>query len=137
MVRWLAGLWLIIAVAFPLLEIWGIWRLWPVLGGWTLAWLLLAAVAGVALIAAERAAFLPGLVASIEAGGNPFANLKASGLRFLAGLLLILPGAISDVLALLLLLWAGHRPAAPLSRPRRAGRTADDEVIEGDYRRLD
>lgn len=137
MVRLLAGFWLIIAVAFPLLEIWGIFRVWEALGWWTLAWLLLAVLAGVVLIAVERVAFLPGLAAAMLAGGNPFATLKASGLRFLAGLLLILPGAVSDGLALILLLWAGFRPM-PVVMPRRPdAKAANDDVIEGEYRRID
>lgn len=136
-------------MAFPLLELYGIVRVWGLMGAWTLAWLLLAVLAGAALIAVERVAFLPGVAASVLAGDSPLTALKTSGLRFLAGILLILPGVMSDVLAVLLLLWAGLRPIpAPVPPPgprpqpgagpgpRTNARTGDD-VIEGEYRRID
>lgn len=132
----LARFWPIIALAFPVLEIIGIVLVWDRIGFWTLLWLLLAMLAGMALIALERVAFLPGLAAAMLAGGNPFDSLKASGLRFLAGLLLIIPGPLSDAAALLLLLWAGLRPSPP-AMPRRPGQAANDDVIDGDYRRVD
>jgi hypothetical protein len=50
---------------------------------------------------------------------------------------LIFPGAISDVIALVLLLWAGFRPPPPPPRPRGPGSAANDDVIEGDFRRVD
>jgi UPF0716 protein FxsA len=132
----LARFWPIIAVALPVLEIVGIVLIWGKLGFWTLLWLLLAVIAGSALISLERVAFMPGLAASMLAGGNPFQALKTSGLRFLAGLLLIFPGVISDVAALILLLLSGFRPTAPAA-PRRPTRAANDDVIEGDFRRMD
>lgn len=128
-------MWPIIALAFPVLEIVGIVSIWGHIGAWTLLWLLLAVAAGAALISVERVAFMPGLAAAMLGGGNPFDAIKASGLRFLAGLLLIFPGAISDVVALFLLLWAGFRPAPPARGG--AGSVPDDGVIEGEYRRLD
>lgn len=132
----LARFWPIIALAFPVLEIIGIVLIWDKIGAWTLLWLLLAMLAGAALIALERVAFLPGLAGALLAGGNPFDALKASGLRFLAGLLLIIPGPVSDVMALFLLIWAGLRPSPPVM-PRRPGQAANDDVIDGDYRRVD
>lgn len=132
----LARFWPIIAVALPVLEIVGIVLIWGELGFWTLLWLLLAFIAGSALISLERVAFMPGLAASMMAGGNPFQALKTSGLRFLAGLLLIFPGAISDAVALILLLFSGFRPAAPAAR-RRPTQAANDDVIEGEFKRMD
>lgn len=132
----LARFWPIIALAFPVLEIVGIVLVWGEIGAWTLLWLLLAMLAGSALISLERVAFMPGLAAAMLGGGNPFQLLKVSGLRFLAGVLLIFPGAISDAFALLLLLWAGFRPPPP-RMPRGPGAAANDDVIEGDFRRID
>ena len=132
----LVRFWPIITLAFPVLEIIGIVFIWDEIGVWTLLWLLLAMLVGSMLIAVERAAFAPGLAATMAAGGNPFEVLKASGLRFLAGLLLIFPGAISDAIALVLLIWAGLRPPPP-RMPRGPGSAANDEVIDGEFRRVD
>ncbi|MDD4881146.1 MAG: FxsA family protein [Gallionellaceae bacterium] len=133
----LARFWPIIALAFPVLEIIGIISIWDRIGAWTLLWLLLAVLAGSALISLERIAFMPSLAAAMATGGNPFEAIKASGLRFLAGVLLIFPGAISDVMALILLLWAGFQPPAPPPARRGPDRAANDDVIEGDFRRVD
>lgn len=120
-----------------MLEIVGIVLIWDKIGIWTLLWLFLDLLAGTALISLERVAFVPALAAAMATGGNPFDSIKASGLRFLAGLMLIFPGAISDVMALILLLWAGIRPPAPAPVRRGPGRAANDDVIEGDFHRID
>ncbi|TCJ17100.1 FxsA family protein [Parasulfuritortus cantonensis] len=133
----LARFWPIIALAFPVLEIIGIVRIWDAVGIWTLVWLLLDVAAGAALIALERAAFMPVMAATMMGGGNPFEALKASGLRFLAGVMLIFPGPISDAIALILLVWAGFRPPVPEPIRRPRGAAANDDVIEGDFRRVD
>lgn len=132
-----ARFWPIIALAFPVLELIGIISIWGEIGAWTLLWLLLAMLAGASLIAVERAAFMPALAVAMMGGGNPIATLKASGLRFLAGVMLLFPGAISDILALFLLLWAGFRLPPPPPRRYPGGPAANDDVIEGDFRRVD
>jgi UPF0716 protein FxsA len=145
MVRFLAGLWPIIALGFPLLELAGIISIWHQIGAWTLLWLLASVFAGSSLIAAERQTFMPRLAR----GENPFAVLKGSGLRFLAGGLLIFPGMISDVMALILLLWSSSHPAPATQHwaandaehepevQRDTGPKREDSVIEGDFRRMD
>lgn len=132
----LVRFWPIIALAFPVLEIAGIVFFWGEIGAWTLLWLLATVVFGAALISAERIAFVPGMAATLLSGGNPVQALLASGLRFLAGILFIIPGPVSDVVAVGLLLWAGMRPPPP-NLPGGPGRKPGDEVIEGDYRRVD
>jgi UPF0716 protein FxsA len=131
-----AAIWPIIALAFPLLEIVGIYQIWQALGVWTLAWLVLAGALGIALIAAERVAFLPRLAEAMLTGSHPLELLFASGQRFLAGILFILPGALSDIVALLLLMRAGWSPAVPRSSGRTS-RPDQAEVIEGEFRRMD
>lgn len=134
--RFWAAIWPIIALAFPVLEMVGIYRIWQGVGLWTLVWLGLAMMAGFALIAAERVAFMPRLAEAMLTGTHPLALLFVSGQRFLAGILFIFPGAISDVVALLLLLHAGWSPAPP-QRPGRPARPGEKDVIEGEFRRMD
>jgi len=129
--RLLIKIWPIIALAFPVLEIIGIVQIWKGIGGWSLLWLAGAVLWGAALIAGERAAFGARLAEAMLGGKSPVGLLFASGQRFLAGGLLILPGALSDLLALILLLRAGL-PA----RPARS-KTGAEGVIEGEFHRVD
>lgn len=128
-----AGFW-IIAFGLPALELVGIYQMWQTIGAWTLAWLASAAATGVWLLRREHRAFLPQLVQAMANGHTPLVVLLASFRRIIAALLLIFPGIVSDGLALVLLAWPGGRPP----RPRGQGpRPAADDVIEGEYRRID
>jgi len=141
----------IIAVAIPALEIVGIYQVGTRIGfGWTLVWLLAAIFVGFAVIRKEQASFMPRLQQAMAQGHAPFALIWASGRRFLAGVLLIVPGPFSDIIALLLLLWpqpklapvdpnrpGPDRPGPSGSGPDQYGRSKQGEVIEGDFRRED
>lgn len=134
----------IIAVAIPALEIVGIYLVGSRIGlGLTLLWLVAAMLLGAAVIREEQASFMPRLQQAMAQGQAPFALLWASGRRFLAGVLLIVPGPFSDVVALLLLLWPRPKlaPSAPEPvepvQPERPRRDANGEVIEGEFRRED
>jgi UPF0716 protein FxsA len=109
-----------------------------------LIWLLAAVFAGAAVIRQEQASFMPRLQQALAQGQPPFGLLWASGRRFLAGVLLIVPGPFSDAIALLLLLWprpAAMSPAAPDRekpvQPQANAHRAEGDVIEGEYRRED
>ena len=135
----------IIVLGLPLLELVGIYQTWQMMGAWTLLWLLAAIFAGFSLIATERATFLPRLTQALAQGMPPLTLIKTSGLRFLAGILLIIPGVFSDGVALIFLLASlfGAAPKAdPVAGKDRPGAHNRDsahnaDVIEGDYRRID
>jgi UPF0716 protein FxsA len=98
---------------------------------WVVAWLVLSALMGVVLIKQARFELLARLTASFTQGRFSLAALIDSGKTVLAGLLLIFPGVISDMMALVLLLIPTRSPefefqTAPASR---------FGVIEGEYRR--
>ncbi len=121
----------LLLLSFPVLEAVGIFWVARAIGSWVLLWLLLAAVAGILLIRVERAVWRARLLFSLQSGANPIASLFASSRILLAGGLLVFPGFISDILAVILLLipgtWAG-RKADPL-------RPANDDVLEGEFKR--
>jgi UPF0716 protein FxsA len=132
------GAWLavIIAVAIPALEMVGIYQIAQRIGwGWTLLWLIAAVWAGVTLIRAQHSDLPARLSQAFARGETPFGEIWASGRRLLAGILLILPGAGSDLLALVLLLWPTSRAPSPIP-PAKAAR-GGPEVIEGEFRRED
>lgn len=114
-------------ILFPILEIIGLLRLIDYIGAWTIVYLLMTLFAGGALIAGERVAALPRLLASLHGGASPLYALFQSGRYILAGMLLIIPGVFSDVLALALLLWPKRRIVHT--------RAANDDIIEGKFTR--
>ncbi len=136
----------LLLLSFPVLEAFSIFLLADKIGGWVLLWLLLAAMAGVALIRFERLAWGARMVFSMQSGANPMASLFASGRILLAGGLLVFPGFISDAIALVLLLipgtW-GRRKADPLrpanddvpSPPWGEGANATPKTIDGEFKR--
>lgn len=126
---------MIIALGLPALELVGIYLIWQRIGVWTLAWLAGAVAVGIWLLRREHLEFLPRLAQTVLAGHTPVAVLFATARRILAGLLFILPGAGSDLLALVLLLWPGGRP--PRQQPPSSESTWHDGVIEGEYERVD
>jgi UPF0716 protein FxsA len=103
----------------------------------TLLLLALGAVAGISVLRTEQFSLLSGLRHSLAAGEPLVPSLLDASLRGAAGLLLIIPGFVSDLAALGLLIpqlrhgivrrlsgWLDNEPAASV-------------VIEGDYRRVD
>ena len=131
---------LVILMGFPLLEGAVLYELaaGPTgHGGWVLAWLVFAAIAGVVLIKQARFSLVTRLAAALSQGQFSLAAIIDSFRTVLAGLLLIFPGVISDVMALFLLLLPLREPAyrrAPPATPN-GSRIRSDGVIEGEFRR--
>ena len=120
-----------ILMGFPLLEGAVLYRLGQGHGGWVLAWLCFSAIAGIVLIKQARFSLVTRLASDLSRGQ----------FSLLAGLLLIFPGIISDVMALVLLLLPIREPAYQYA-PARADRAATPAresnhggAIEGEFRR--
>ncbi len=120
-----------ILLGFPLLEAVVLVRLSETHGWWVLAWVVLAACAGMALIKEARFAMLARLAAGFAQGRFAITALTDSARTVVAGILLIFPGVCSDLIALTLLLWPSPRVAVESSVRRRSNGT----LIEGDFRR--
>ncbi len=129
------GVILLILLAFPLAEGMLLYRLadGPAgSGAWVLAWLVFAAAAGIVLIKQARFSLLARLGSALSQGRFSLAALIDSFRTVLAGLLLIFPGLISDVMAMVVLLWPIREPVlqvVPVHHPRRG------RVIDADFRR--
>jgi UPF0716 protein FxsA len=115
-------------MGFPLLEIAVLVRLAEVHGWWVLGWLVVAAIAGVALLKEARFALVARLGAALAAGQFSIAAFVDSARTVLAGFLLIFPGVISDFIALTLLLLPRAVPEAIRAR-------GGPRVIDGHFRR--
>ena len=119
-----------ILLGFPLLEADVLVRLSQVMGWWIVAWLVLAACAGAALIKEARFALVARLAAGLAQGQFSIAALTDSARTVIAGLFLIFPGVISDVIALMLLLLPGPRAPVEIVTRRPGG-----ALVEGEFRR--
>ena len=130
-----------ILMGFPLLEGAVLYTLGQGHGGWVVAWLLFSAIAGIVLIKQARFSLVTRLASELSRGQFSLAAIIDSFRTVLAGLLLIFPGIISDVMALLLLLLPIREPAyqlADVGSARVATPSANAQrggVIEGEFRR--
>lgn len=118
-------------LGFPLLEAVVLVRLGESLGWWVLAWVMLAACAGVALIKEARFALVARLAAGLAQGRFAIAALTDSARTVLAALFLIFPGVVSDLIALTLLLLPGPRVVVESG----SRRSPHGNLIEGEFRR--
>jgi UPF0716 protein FxsA len=119
-----------ILVGFPVLDLYASVRFahWSGVPLW--AWLTASTLAGFTLIRAERGAFRAHTVAALHGEQPLFRGLVDSGRKVLAGLLFIMPGIVSDGLALALLL-------LPINTNGRFAHSHAGDAIEGDFRRID
>lgn len=130
-----------ILMGFPLLEGGVLYRLGQGHGGWVVAWLCFSAIAGIVLIKQARFSLITRLASDLSRGQFSLAAIIDSSRTVLAGLLLIFPGIISDVMALVLLLLPIREPAyqyAPVRADRAATPARESNhggVIEGEFRR--
>ena len=131
MVRVMRLLLVVILLGFPLIEAVVLVRLYQTLGWWIVAWVVLAACAGMALIKEARFAMLARLAAGLAQGEFSIVALTDSARTVVAGLFLIFPGVVSDLIALTLLLLPGPRFVSDSASRREAEGT----LIEGDFRR--
>jgi UPF0716 protein FxsA len=130
-------------VGFPLLEIAVLIKVGETIGVWpTLALLLAAAALGMIVIRAQGLSMVPRAIDAMRAGRVPLEPMLDSYVVIMAGMLLIIPGFVTDAIGLLLLVpplrrlgirWAtGGLFAAP-----RATEPARPTIIEGKWERLD
>jgi len=129
---------LLAALVLPLAEI----ATFILVGGWIGVWpvlglVFLAMVAGVLVLRGQGAGGITGLREAVRSGADPGPLLARGAITVFSGLLLIVPGFLSDLLALALLLPVTQ--SLILARLRRrfptAARPASKhvEVIEGTF----
>jgi UPF0716 protein FxsA len=127
---------LAILLGFPAAEMTLLYKIGQSNPVWLGAWLILAAVIGIVLIKEARFALVARLAASLAQGRFSLSALIDSGRTVLAGLLLIFPGILSDIVAIILLLLPIRNRELELHPVHAATRASvSGGVIDGEFRR--
>lgn len=125
--------------ALPIIEI----ALFILVGGWigvwaTLALVLAAAFGGTLLMRGAGANAANRIRASMAQDADPSADIVRMAVTFVAGMLLVIPGFLTDAVALVLLVPGVQRAAfAALRNRARMSGMAMGVTIDGDFRRTD
>jgi len=140
----------IILLAFPVAEIYLLVTLGQRYGWWLLLYLVVITYLGLQLIRGEKQLMSAKVMQSLKAGGNPIKTMMGSARNMVAGILLVIPGVMTDVIAVILLLIPIQQPkvspAAGGYQTDTSGfednfkdankRPANDDVIEGEYEEI-
>jgi len=123
-------------LSFPIAEIWILISLAHQYGWWVAFYLIIMALLGLQLIRDEKSLFSGRMMQNINQGTNPIKAIFGSAKNIIAGILLIIPGVMTDIMAvILLLLPASNNGKHPNFHPSE--NAANDDVIEGEYHRED
>jgi len=121
-------------LAFPVVEIWILINLIQQYGSIVVLYLLVVAVLGIKLIRDEKSLFSVRMMQTLSQGANPFKAIFGSARNIIAGILLVIPGIMTDIIAAVLLLI----PISSDAQQKEAYQTkpaANDDVIEGEFHR--
>jgi len=130
----------LILLAFPIAEIVVLIQLADAYGWWLLVYLVVIGYLGLQLIKGEKVLMAPRMMQSL-AGGNPVKALMGTARNMVAGVLLLIPGVISDAVAVILLLIPIEQTKPNMQdgtgkgtyRNKRYQQSANDDVIEGEF----
>lgn len=138
--RFFVGL---ILLAFPIAEIWLLIELANRYGWLLLLYLVGIGWLGLRLIREEKSSFSTRMMQNMMAGGSPAKAVFGSARNIIAGILLMLPGVITDIIAVILLLipvtntQSLNDPSLNDRFRSAPNQAANDDVIEGEFRRED
>lgn len=97
-------------LALPIAEIWTLILLGGLYGWWVVLYLVVMIVLGLQLIRNEKHLFTVRIMQSFAQNQHPVKALFGSARNIIAGILLIIPGVITDIVAAILLLWPAQQP---------------------------
>jgi UPF0716 protein FxsA len=131
---------LAIVLTFPLVDLYVTARIarWTGIPVW--GWLAAGFVGGLWLLRNERLSFRANTLAALHGDQALLRGLVDSGRKVLAGLLFMLPGILSDLLALMLLMLPinhGRYGPATVTAGRAHHPPRRRAAIDGDFRRVD
>jgi UPF0716 protein FxsA len=103
-------------------------------------WLAGSAIGGLWVLTHERHQFRARTLAAFRGDQSLLRGLLDSGRRVLAGMLLLVPGILTDAIALILLALPINQRGEFDPQPVTAGRGAyrrERRTLDGDYRRIE
>ena len=122
---------LFILLAFPIAEIWLLIDLAETYGWWLGLYLVLVTYLGWRLIQEEKQLLAGRMLQTLMQSPSPNLSILGGLKNLLAGVLLVIPGVMTDLIAVLLLLIP---TAKPLKRnpfqDEASSKSANDDVIE-------
>jgi UPF0716 protein FxsA len=128
----------VLFIIFPLLELWAFVEVCGEIGFITAVLLLIAsALVGGALVRYQGFQTVLAMHDSFDRGRIPAGELFDGFCIVAAGVLLIAPGFITDILAILLLVPRLRRLLKSFLRRQPGWTSADSGVIEGEYERIE
>ncbi len=128
---------LLILLGLPLADLYITSRLarWTGVPLWI--WLAGSFLAGLLLLRNERSVFRVRTVAALHGEQSVLRGLLDSGRKVLAAFLLIVPGVVTDVVALMLLALPLNVGGGLGPQPAPAGRRGGYDSLDGEYRRIE
>ncbi|MGB4812894.1 MAG: FxsA family protein [Methylophilaceae bacterium] len=91
-------------LALPIAEIWILISLAHQYGWWVFIYLVVVGFLGLQLVREEKLLMSGRMMQSLMQGGSPVKAMLGSARNMVAGILLIIPGVITDLMAVVLLL---------------------------------
>ena len=133
---------MLILLAFPFAELFLLIQLGDEYGWWLLLYLVVIGYLGLQLIRGEKLLISAKMMQSLSSGGNPIKTILGSARNMVAGVLLIIPGIITDIIAIILLLIPISKPSSNTTTNNQYQQStyknaANDDVIEGEYTKVD
>lgn len=141
---------LLLFILVPFVEIYVLIEVGSRIGApWTIALVVLTAAIGAALVRRQGLATLSRVQASLDAGTLPAVELVEGAFLLVAGVLLLMPGFVTDAVGVTLLTPPARRALvqrllargvirAAGTRPRSGGSgSGRGDTLEGEYRRVD
>jgi UPF0716 protein FxsA len=132
---------MLILLAFPFAELFLLIQLGDEYGWWLLLYLVVIGYLGLQLIRGEKLLISAKMMQSLSSGSNPIKTILGSARNMVAGVLLIIPGIITDIIAVILLLIPISKPISnttynPSQRSTHKN-AVNEDVIEGEYTQVD
>lgn len=134
----------LLLLVFPLVELYFLIKAGGIFGAWPVVlWVILAAVFGVSLIQSQGFATAERVRAALARGETPAMGMLEGMALIAAGVLFLIPGLLSDAVAIALLIppvrraLIRHFVRSATVPPPQGPKPSGPRVLEGEYRRED